>query len=519
MNIPAFCEENFFSNTINNNSKVITIENVKINTFSDYISLFKNDGYCEKERREISNNLFCSLKKGNEGAFINYYSSTNELTIVLEENSKYFEYSDQKRKASVAPQITQIPLEDFGMSYVIRLSDGRFIIIDGGREFEPDAMRLFECLKRSSNGEKPIIAAWILTHPHSDHFHCYIKFMDMYQDAVEIEKYLFTFPEHDDLVHYPAVMNKDRRFEDSSIYTNIPFMLERMERSGAPIYSPHTGQRYVIGDAVCDVLGSIDDTIHRSTNVNSTSLVIRMELGGQIILWGADACFSELQISEKYGSYLKADILQVPHHGFQSGTAEAEISAYKVIRPAVCLLPVSDYNAFTVFCTYRAATRFLMQDAGVLEMISGDTERTLTLPYTARLEGKAELERKFLTGINSSGSRAWIFTDLDTSKKEDFEFSILNTTNFPATVWIELFFENRENNVRSIKAAVPQGTFKKISIIGDEIDGDALYFNWMSLKALGVPENSTFAVRFICENPIVVSHKNHSPAYQSSYNA
>ena len=67
------------------------------------------------------------------------------------------------------------------------------------------------------------------------------------------------------------------------------------------------------------------------------------------MLWTNDAAFSHAKLPERYGEYLKADILQIPHHGFQSGSAEAEISGYDLIRPRVCLLPVSDYCAYT-FC-------------------------------------------------------------------------------------------------------------------------------------------------------------------------
>jgi hypothetical protein len=306
---------------------------------------------------------------------------------------------------------------------------------------------------------------------------------------------------------------------DTSIFANIPRMLSVIESTGAAVYAPHTGQRYVIGDAVCDILGSIDDTIHRSSNVNATSLVIRMQLGGQVILWAADAPFSDMQLCEKYGEYLKSDILQVPHHGFQSGKAESEIEAYRLIRPEVCLLPVSDYNAFTIFCTHRPSTRFLMQDAGVQELITGDDERPLTLPYTARPEGKEVLKRKFLTGLNASGSRAWFFTDLNTANPDDFIFTILNTSQPTVTVWIELFFENRDSNIRYIKVDIEAKTMKRISIIGDEVDPDAVYYNWMSLKEHGVPENAIFAVRFLCDTPIVVSHPAHAPAYHSTYNA
>lgn len=519
MKLPEFNGKTYFENTINKNSEVVTIKDVPEKSFYDSLGFFEAEGYQRWELRESSTTAFCSLKKETNGIFINYYYGTSELTVVQETDSKYFDYCDVMGAETVAPQITQVHLEDFGMSYVVRLSDGRFILFDGGRQFEPDAESLYRCLKRGTNEEKPRIAAWIMTHPHSDHFHCFFAFMQAYAEDVVIEKFLFTFPEHDDNVHYPAVHSKSTRLPyDTSIYANIPRMLSVIETTGAEIYAPHTGQRYVIGDAVCDILASIDDTIHCSTNVNATSLVIRMQLGGQVILWAADAPFSDIKLSEKYGEYLKSDILQVPHHGFQSGKAEAEIRAYRLIRPEVCLLPVSDYNAYTVFCTYRPSTRFLMQDAGVLEMITGDEERPLTLPYTARPEGKALLQRKLLTGLNATGSRAWIFTDLESANPEDFMFTLLNTTHSPITVWVELFFENRESNLRYIKVEFDPRTMKKICIIGDEVDADAVYYNWMSLKEHGVPEDATFAVRFLCDTPIVVSHKNHAPTYYSTYN-
>ena len=142
---------------------------------------------------------------------------------------------------------------------------------------------------------------------------------------------------------------KDRRFEDVSAFTNIPKMWEQIERSGGKVYMAHTGQRFNIGGASLEILASMDDTIHLSKNINASSLVIRMELCGQIILWATDASFSDAQLPEKFGEYLKSDILQVPHHGLQCGTAEAMMRGYDLIRPKVCLLPISEYNAYTAF--------------------------------------------------------------------------------------------------------------------------------------------------------------------------
>ena len=77
-------------------------------------------------------------------------------------------------------------------------------------------------------------------------------------------------------------------------------MEERVKKSGAKVYMPHTGQKYIIGDAVLEILSSIDDTIHLSDDLNPTSLMIRMELGGQVIMWSADASYSDEFVCERY---------------------------------------------------------------------------------------------------------------------------------------------------------------------------------------------------------------------------
>ena len=505
--LPAFCEELFFDEAENKNSRVVTVEKADEALFDKYCALFEGEGFSKKEERQRDGNLFAAYLKDSTGIFVSYFSALSELSIVVEENCRYFDYTDSPAGVSVTPQITQIALEDFGMSYAIRLPDGRFILIDGGREFEIDADKLFRCLKSGSPFDTPVIAAWIMTHPHSDHYFCFIPFMNKYADSVKIEKFILNFPEADDYIHYPKLEKYSLEY--------MPRMFELIEKTGAPIYMAHTGQMYRIGDAVCEILASMDNTIHLSDNINAASLVIRMELGGQVILWATDASFSKAKLPERWGSYLKADILQVPHHGFQCGTAEAEMAGYDLIKPDVCFLPAIDYNAYNFFCIHQKGTNHLYKLDCVKEVITGDVERTVTLPYEAPSHAKREVERKYISGLENNGARTWIFTELWTDRKEDFNFTILNTAIVTATVWIELFFEDPASTVRFIKAEVKGGRMRRLSIIGDEVDGDARYFNSDSLKSKGVPEGVPFAVRFMCETPIVVSHKDHKPAYHS----
>ena len=508
-NLPGCIE-----NRTNASNRVFVMQDISAREFNEYCASLEKCGFITKEDRSVCSHRFMAYAKDDTGVFLNYFEPLGEFTVAVEENCKYFDFADTPRNYSASAQITQIALEDFGMSYAIRLPDGRFIVIDGGRDFEPDRARLWKCLSEGSPEEKPVIAAWILTHPHSDHYLCYIGFMEEYGDRVEVERYILNFPEGDDFLHYPKLEKKDRRFEDASGKTNIPKMWEQIRRSGGVAYMAHTGQRYSIGGANLEILASMDDTIHRSSNINASSLVIRMELCGQVILWATDASFSDARLPEKFGKYLKADILQVPHHGIQCGTAEAAMRGYDLIRPSVCLLPISEYNAYTAFSAHKESTKYLMTKVdSVEEIIVGTPQRTITIPYTAKKNARAEHDRLYRRGQERSGANTWVFTELDTARESDFVFTLVNMTHQAADLTIELFFEDSWQMVRSIKATAAPLVIKKLNIVGDEVNGDYEYFDWLSLKKRGVPENAPFAVRFISDVPIIISHPDHSAVY------
>ena len=521
LTVPAFGEEKAFENKQNEYATVWVMENAESDLFDRYCALLSKEGYALKETYNHSARRFAAfLNAEGEGVFLNDYRGNRELSLVREKETAYFSYADASRACPAKPtQITQVHLEDFGMSYVIRLSDGRFIIFDGGCNFEPDRDRLFQCLKDGSpDDEKPVIAAWIMTHPHSDHYFCFFGFMEQYENEVVIEKFLFNFPEHDDLEHYPKLRTPELMEKGTAAFINIPKFLAWVEKIGAPVYTPRSGQRYQIGNASCEILSCMDDTMHSSQKINAISLMIRMELEGQVILWSTDASFSFARIPQRYGSYLKADILQIPHHGFQCGEADAEVIGYDLVNPKVCFLPVSDANAYTIFCTYKEGTRHIMRNVGVEEIITGTKQRTITLPYTAPTYAKRELEEKFMQGRENNGARVWIFSDLSTDCPEDFNFTILNTTIHPTPFFIDLYFEDRARAVLNIRAEVAGYCVKELSVIGDEVDGDWEWLDRSSLKVKGIPENSRFAVRFRSEKPLVVTHKKHAASYHSTLN-
>ena len=515
-NLPLFSETDFISYVVNNDSSGYNISGVSKEDFSNYCKEFEKRGLVKKEGFETTLHSYAAYSFDGTGVFVNFYENLKEININIENSCNYFNFKDITLEKTVTPQITQVELDDFGMSYAVRLSDGRFIIFDGGWDFEPDVNNLLKTLKENSPYEKPVVAAWFLTHPDCDHFHCFVGMLDRFAGEVEIEKVLFNFPEADDKRYTDRLTSVVRRLEGyGSDGDYINRMKAHIEKYKIPTFMPHAGQVYRIGDSVCEILSSIDDTIYGYNGINCMSLVVRMQLGGQVILWTADSECDSSRILWRYGDYLKADIMQIAHHGFSSDADNSQIDTYKVINPSVCLLPVSEYNAYTAIDSFIESSKFVFTKLGVDEVITGTPQRTITLPYTAPQYAKKELENSYLSGLDNNGSRTWIFTGLNTANKEDFIYTVLNTGR-TTEVLIEMFFEHSSDRIGCIKTELPVQTIRTICITDKkDVVTDYKFFNWEELDKKGVPENSPFAVRFMANAPIVVSNKNHTATYFS----
>jgi len=184
--------------------------------------------------------------------------------------------------------------------------------------------------------------------------------------------------------------------------------------------------------------------------------------------------------------------------------------------PRVCLLPTSQKEAYTAFTTYREGTNYLMTRMDIEEMITGEEERTLELPYTPDSSGAIQLKQRYLEGRDNCGARTWVFNDLNTARKEDFVFSVLTTTFINADLDVELFFENMQKKIIRVKnKGLRRGVFRLNCLLTPEED-QTLFDAPDFLADRGIPENTYFSVRFISTLPVVISHRDHAPAYRST---
>lgn len=262
---------------------------------------------------------------------------------------------------SFKPLLTQIKPSyfsvDCGMSYVIRTSDGKFIIIDASFGEYDEPQKLIELLRaQSPEGKTPTVAAWFFTHPHNDHIGTFTKLYDMGKDVIRIEKVYYNFPEYD-------WCKKTCKIDD--FYAAIEFF-------GAEKITPQTGDVIKIQDAVFYVIYTSQDCPKDTQNVNETSLVMKMTLGKYSVMWLADIQKSGAEVLlQKYPvDFFKCDIMQVGHHGYNGGSEEL----YRAIDPSYLLWPIPESRYLQVLA--YECNSFLANSENIKEIFVSGIEQT-----------------------------------------------------------------------------------------------------------------------------------------------
>ena len=282
-----------------------------------------------------------------------------------------------------------------GMCYIMRVADGSFVIIDSGYHTKKQATDIFELLKENSPEECPVISAWIFTHVDGDHIMGFQTFTDMYADWVKIKGFYLNFPESS----WEKIREAIEKYPDAVVYRGL-----------------QAGMRFYIADARFDVIYSYCDRYFSGvelspekckkplcrvgSDTNNDSLVFRVTLGGQRIMFLGDVEMEGSKIIEKNIDIceLRSDIVQYSHHGWDG----AEASLYDKIAAPTVLWPINVYswqhncygeNIFNrlisrrtdKYC-YYSVNYYIAHEAEYVKkvIIHGEGTANLILPYTPR---------------------------------------------------------------------------------------------------------------------------------------
>jgi len=230
----------------------------------------------------------------------------------------------------IAPTITQLKSREmYCMGYVVTLSDGSFIIVDGGYAHEHD--RLYEELVRLNGSEENIvIRAWLISHAHGDHYECFTTFAEKYASKVTLEYFMYC-PETPDyrvggwggIFTWGEIYDYINKFQDTKVLV------------------VHTGMEFTFDNVKMEILFSSDDMLidYLPDNQNAISIVSRFYTSAASALLLADAREESARYYQlpNYGDYFKSDICQAAHHGVEN----YPLYMYDIIRAPIMFYPCS----------------------------------------------------------------------------------------------------------------------------------------------------------------------------------
>ena len=335
-------------------SVMYIINNTNLQQYLAYTEELTGVGFELYTSNSIASNEYGTFISKKQIINVMFLKHLSEVRII-EDNRDSIELpalrEDNVYENTSAPSFTMMGISDAGypggMSFIYKLSDGSFFIIDGGMcanrtgsnqcKGDPSINRLFKTLQSlADNPDKIIISGWLITHIHNDHAGAFIDLAEHpeYLSKVTIKQVIYSQPADSDMVDGNQPFRLDW----------MPKALEKMNISKT--VKAHPGQEFYFADLKLTILGTHDlvkPTAIRSHN--NASIVSMVEFGGKKMLFLADAeGDSNAKLDTLYGDTLDADILQVAHHGYNNTNAGI---IYEHVTPSIVLWPIqsSDWKS------------------------------------------------------------------------------------------------------------------------------------------------------------------------------
>ena len=399
--LPQYEGGNFLSYyKAGNNVDEIIIGNTNPDEYKAYLSKLEQNGFTCYTTHQITDNLFATYTNDKYTVTAGYYDYETSARILIEPLAPAVGLKEENVYTPVTTsQITMLGMEfknndgsytSNGLSVLIRLTDGRFIVVDGGFNREKHASELMRHLKEQSAGyvksNKDItIAAWIITHPHGDHdgmlYGKYSNFM-----GITVERVMANFLSESELTKAANSASVGGNWGSTEGF-EYQKVLTAAKALKATVHQVHVGQVFYFADLKMEVLYTMESFGPKVCNaLNTTSIVLRMEFGGKTVyLSTGDATGNGMQICTKmYGDYMQSDIVQVCHHGYGTwGNDSGMIQAYKTINAPTVLWP-QGLNAYPTYKT-KAYNSVVFEVPNYKEVYVSGAEGDsiiLPIPYT-----------------------------------------------------------------------------------------------------------------------------------------
>ena len=350
--------------------------------FVEYLDGLVEQGFTEISRREAGDTMIYASYPNEETILhISYNSSTREVRIAADEAYDTAIFTGTEYEKVCEPAVALVGQEvevSTGWIYnalciVVRLEDGRFIIVDSGYSTF-SVNKLYKTLRSLHVNEGKItVAAWIFTHPHSDHTGGFTTL-----SSTSIKRRIVV----ENFIHHFASNAQHDYF--GSYGTAKTTRTAMRGYRGANIIKAHSGQVFRIGGMKIEMLFTYADMEPEWLDeMNTTSLVFRVTAQDNSVMVLGDASNRTFDyLIDTYGDYMESDMVQIAHHGY-NGVADL----YSLIDADVVLFPGGVNQFYGRRNLYRVKDwDFNKRALDLAEecYVAGDSIHVLILPHTPK---------------------------------------------------------------------------------------------------------------------------------------
>lgn len=261
-------------------------------------------------------------------------------------------------------QVYNDPDTASGMTYLVRMKDGSFIVIDGG--YNIDAVGLINVMRRihplaELNGPFEV-KAWIFTHPHDDHCQLFHRVMT---EAI-VRKKLNIKRVYADFSAKELLFERDPAWAPEAERARMYF--GKLREGGTEIVKLHTGMSYQIGELAMNVFHTAAEyATTKALSVNDASSVFTLQSeGGKrlMILGDLGEISGEMLLKMYKPGDLHSDIVQIAHHGLNG----PDYRLYEAIG-ATCCFWMINIRAYKTRAS-KAALNIKLRESGAFHFFS-----------------------------------------------------------------------------------------------------------------------------------------------------
>ncbi len=322
---------------------VYTCETKEI--YDRYVKDIESAGNTILATNVIGSVYFTTFKTLGNKLVTAYYIQNEKIIRVIDEPYLGFDTelpapADMALPEDTSTKIIMIPIaRDYEQGgFVIRLSDGRFVLYDTGADYTAeDTESLVETLKEYSyhykQGGKVQIAAIYISHLHIDHYGGLVTLANKYSNILSVDRVYANFPS-----------TQKENYWDNPLYVESEArkVIDSAEKLGAKFMYVRSGQKVKIADATFEVMWTPDDlgqyelrlnsdgSKDTARDINNTCLYLRMTTkGGKVIIFNGDSRQGQSKlVYNMYKDGLKCDIMTVAHHGYNGSNTATLYTSY-----------------------------------------------------------------------------------------------------------------------------------------------------------------------------------------------